>query len=217
MSGRQFAGLAVLVSLAAFGLGALVSELSVKLGWDQPGWRDQRDQREVQNELVREMGASGGCSCGLGGGASGSTSDGRSSDWDACPVYPDVPSVTPTETVVGACETPTATPTSVCVCGATPTPDIRTSIPTATPRHTQEATPTATPRPTRGPTDVPTATSTPVPTVGPTGTSTELPTATAVPKVKCNKGGGNGSEGCDPGNNPEEGNDDEGEGGGHGH
>ena len=28
-------------------------------------------------------------------------------------------------------------------------------------------------------------------------------------KVHCNKGGGNGSEGCDPGNNPNKGNDDE--------
>ena len=28
-------------------------------------------------------------------------------------------------------------------------------------------------------------------------------------KLNCNKGGGNGSEGCDPGNNPDLGNDDE--------
>ncbi len=34
--------------------------------------------------------------------------------------------------------------------------------------------------------------------------------STGATKLKCNKGGGNGSEGCDPGNNPDLGNDDEG-------
>jgi hypothetical protein len=38
------------------------------------------------------------------------------------------------------------------------------------------------------------------------------PTPTPKPeKEKCNKGGGNGPEGCDPGNNPDNGNDDEGD------
>ena len=38
---------------------------------------------------------------------------------------------------------------------------------------------------------------------------TEEPTPEPTEKPNCNKGRGNGSEGCDPGNNPDKGNDDE--------
>ena len=53
--------------------------------------------------------------------------------------------------------------------------------------------------PTINPTDEPTQEPTTVPTHEPKPTE----------KPKCNKGGGNGSEGCDPGNHPEKGHDDE--------
>jgi hypothetical protein len=46
-------------------------------------------------------------------------------------------------------------------------------------------------------------------TPNPTNTPDPVTPATNTPKVKCNKGEGNGGEGCDPGNNPDKGNDDE--------
>ena len=49
--------------------------------------------------------------------------------------------------------------------------------------------------------------STPTSTPEVEGTVTPHPTKT--PKPHCNKGEGNGDEGCDPGNHPERGNDDE--------
>ena len=48
---------------------------------------------------------------------------------------------------------------------------------------------------------------TPEPTLPPP--PTEEPTPEPTEKPNCNKGKGNGSEGCDPGNNPDKGNDDE--------
>lgn len=64
------------------------------------------------------------------------------------------------------------------------------------------------------PTEVPTVTPTDVPTSEPTEVPTSVPTAdpTDEPppyRERCNKGGGNGSEGCNPGRHPELGNDDE--------
>lgn len=59
---------------------------------------------------------------------------------------------------------------------------------------------------------VPTNTSEPTNTpVDPTDSPdpTDVPNPTKTPKAKCNKGEGNGGEGCDPGNNPDKGNDDE--------
>lgn len=59
----------------------------------------------------------------------------------------------------------------------------------------------------------PTETIEPTSTPNPTNTSEPTPKPTGTPeptkKPKCNKGEGNGSEGCDPGNHPEKGNDDE--------
>lgn len=49
----------------------------------------------------------------------------------------------------------------------------------------------------------------PKPTIAPTEQPTDEPTAVPTDKPKCNKGGGNGGEGCDPGNNPDKGHDDE--------
>ena len=72
-----------------------------------------------------------------------------------------------------------------------------------------------TPTPTNGPTstNTPPVGSTSTPGVEPTPTDTPpvdpTPTDTPKEKEKCNKGGGNGSEGCDPGNNPDKGHDDE--------
>lgn len=90
--------------------------------------------------------------------------------------------------------TPTTTQTTQ---KPTRTPDLPTADPTATvvgptPTPTQGA-------PTPDPTDTP-----PPPTPTPDPEPTEKP--------KCNKGEGNGSEGCDPGNNPDKGNDDEDDG-----
>ena len=66
------------------------------------------------------------------------------------------------------------------------------------------STPTPTDEPT--PTNTPPVESTSTPGVEPTNTPTD---PTHKPKEKCNKGGGNGSDGCDPGNNPDLGHDDE--------
>ena len=85
---------------------------------------------------------------------------------------------------------------------ATPTPTEPPVCPVSSPTDTP---PTATPRPTRGPTDVPTAT----PSPDPTDTPKPEPTA----KVKCNNGGGNGSEGCSA---SDKGHDDEDQGHKHG-
>ncbi len=62
-----------------------------------------------------------------------------------------------------------------------------------------------------GPTQEPTAEPTAEPTQAPTVEPAVEPTNEPVPteKPKCNKGSGNGSEGCDPGNHPERGHDDE--------
>ena len=57
------------------------------------------------------------------------------------------------------------------------------------------------------PTDEPKDTPTPSTDTPPTDKPTVGPTE--EPRHHCNKGGGNGSEGCDPGNNPEHGHDDE--------
>jgi hypothetical protein len=112
---------------------------------------------------------------------------------------------------ISCCEIPATEEPQVCISTVgysscpvtepTPTPTeepqvCSTDAPTITP--TTEPT---RPRPTGSPTNVPSATPTPVPT------DTEVPEPT--PKVNCNKGGGNGPEGCDPGNNPDKGHDDE--------
>jgi len=80
---------------------------------------------------------------------------------------------------------------------------------THTPKPTQTQTPVVTSTP--SPTPTVTTTNTPKPTDTPvvTETPTSTPKPTGTPSPKCNKGGGNGSEGCDPGNHPEKGNDDE--------
>ena len=101
--------------------------------------------------------------------------------------------ITPTSTLVPTqvvCElTPTVQPTWV---GPSPT--------SPSPEPTDPPDPTATPEP--EPTNTPPPTNTPVPE--PTD-----PPPEPTDKPKCNKGEGNGGEGCDPGNNPEKGNDDE--------
>lgn len=54
-------------------------------------------------------------------------------------------------------------------------------------------------------TDRPTVITTPTPNIPDTPNTSDTPK-----KQKCNKGSGNGAEGCDPGNHPENGNNDEG-------
>ena len=92
-----------------------------------------------------------------------------------------------------------------CCCQECPTivPEIReleetdyTISPTASPTEPPKEPPTVTPTP--SPTDTPTP---PPPTVTPTPEPTK--------KAHCDKGKGNGGEGCDPGKHPENGNDDE--------
>ncbi len=108
-------------------------------------------------------------------------------------------SASPTATLA-ACQVDTATPQleSTATPGVSPTPTERD------PQETPTSDPTLGPTPT-----VPTTTPTPVvtdttPTVIPSSTPTPEPTATHTPppteKPKCNRGLGNGSEGCDPGN-----------------
>ena len=84
-------------------------------------------------------------------------------------------------------------------------------VPRITP--TQEVVPTSTAIPvlTEEPTqEPPTSVPTVEPTQGPTQEPTPEPTVAGEGKKKhCNKGEGNGGEGCDPGNNPDKGNDDE--------
>ena len=78
--------------------------------------------------------------------------------------------------------------------------------PTTTPDPTQ-VTPTSTPKPELTPTPSPEK-----PEVTPAPTKTKKPHVTPQPKPtkeKCNKGEGNGGEGCDPGNHPEKGKNDE--------
>ena len=120
--------------------------------------------------------------------------------------------------VVGVCElgasqvepTPTPTPTTQVCTGST-------DLPTANPTATKVGPgPTSTPRPTDGvqPTETPGPTDTPTVPAGPTVTDvppapTPAPEPEPTDKPKCNKGGGNDSEGCDPGNRPDKGNDDE--------
>jgi hypothetical protein len=67
---------------------------------------------------------------------------------------------------------------------------------TESPGNPPKLTNTPSPDPTQPPTEKP---SDPPPTEKPT----------KPPKDKCDKGGGNGGEGCDPGENPDKGNDDE--------
>lgn len=71
---------------------------------------------------------------------------------------------------------------------------------------------------TRTPTPPVDETSTPPVDLTPTPTDeTPEPKPTKTSKPKCNKGGGNGGEDCDSGNNPDKGHDDEGDGHGHTH
>ena len=133
------------------------------------------------------------------------------------PSATDTPTLTPTETPT-ATNTPTETavptettevPTGTAIPTETPSP---TSTPTETVEPTKTPpppTPTETPKPidTPEPTDTPEATETPKPTKTPKPTDTPEPTGTHKPH--CDKGGGNGSEGCDQGNNPDNGHDDE--------
>jgi len=85
----------------------------------------------------------------------------------------------------------------------TPTPPV-TNPPEEPTKPPKEPTPTAPPK-TPKPTVTPPPPTPPPPTPPP-------PTPTDEPEKKhCNKGGGNGGEGCDPGNNPDKGNDDESE------
>ena len=88
--------------------------------------------------------------------------------------------------------------------------EIPTREPTATYVWPTDKPPTIVPptiEPTQEPTITPTDEPTQEPTVVPTIVPTQEPKPTEMPK--CNKGGGNGSEGCDPGNHPEKGHDDE--------
>jgi outer membrane biosynthesis protein TonB len=101
-------------------------------------------------------------------------------------------------------EQPTATSTAV-LC-ETPV------VPTATPTHGTPPSVTRTLDPTNHPkpSSTPELISTPEITNTPEPTSTDVsPEPTKTPKPKCNKGEGNGGEGCDPGGNPDGGNDDE--------
>ena len=98
---------------------------------------------------------------------------------------------------------------------AIPTLQVLEVVPSVTP--TQEVVPTSTaiPVPTEEPTqEPPTSVATVEPTQEPTQELTQEPTpeptvAVEDKKKHCNKGEGNGGEGCDPGNNPDKGNDDE--------
>lgn len=95
----------------------------------------------------------------------------------------------------GQCELPTATPVASYRPTATDVGD--TVEPSVVPSGTYTAIP---------------ATDTPRPTVVLTPTLRPEPSRTPVvepTKVHCDKGGGNGEEGCDPGNRPDNGNDDE--------
>lgn len=94
-------------------------------------------------------------------------------------------------------ELPTATSTAI-LC--------EQEVPTETPVVTGTwIVPTVTP--TDDPPPPPHRTNTPESTSPPNPTSTPNPTATD--DNRCNKGGGNGGEDCDPGNNPCKGNNDE--------
>lgn len=107
---------------------------------------------------------------------------------EACPLILEESTATPT---VVHCELEVPTGTLV-VITASPTVDL-TNPPqfTSTPNSTNP----------------PNSTSTSDPTNPPDPSATPDPTATKKPK--CNKGGGNDDEGCDPGGNPCKGNDDE--------
>lgn len=113
----------------------------------------------------------------------------------SCPFVAESATVTPTALL---CEQVVLTGTLV-VLTMSPTHDA-TNPP---PDSTTTPNPTNTPNPTI--TSIPT--STPEPTDPPAPTSTPQPEPTE--KVNCNKGGGNDDEGCNPGNNPCKGNDDE--------
>ena len=99
---------------------------------------------------------------------------------------------------VAAVATPTPTET-LPVCQITPGGPEVTVEPTDThtsPTEQPTNLPTDTPPP--GPTATPEPTDLPKPT--PTVEPTDVPEPTRTPKPKCNRGLGNGAEGCDPGN-----------------
>lgn len=103
-----------------------------------------------------------------------------------CDLATQVPTSTADATVP---PTPTAEPPA----SATPTPTPVRTIPPRTPTPGQ-------PEPTPTPTSVPSETPLPEPT------ATNPPPATEKPK--CNHGGGNGPDGCDPGRDPTQANND---------
>ena len=123
----------------------------------------------------------------------------------------------------GCCSVPPIVQVVVTVEACSVVPELSaTPIPTSTstaigPTNTRTVRPTETdePRDTKVPPTVTepvlTATSTEQPTLEPTGTQEpeDTPEPTRTPKPHCNKGEGNGEEDCDPGNNPDNGNDDE--------
>lgn len=113
----------------------------------------------------------------------------------ACPAVAPTLAATPTPSLCERGELPpTAAPES--------TPTIPPPRATATPEPTDRTRPTETREPEVTPTMVE-----PTSTMEPTNVPSPSPEPTE--KMSCNKGGGNGPEGCDPGNNPGKGHDDE--------
>ena len=99
------------------------------------------------------------------------------------------------------CNVDTPTPTPHCpTCGPVPTATRQKPAPSATPSPTVQQTPTEFP-PSQTPTSVgPTATPTHVPSETPRPEPTATHPAPPTKKPACNRGLGNGSEDCDPGN-----------------
>lgn len=132
----------------------------------------------------------------------------------ATPGYPD-PTPQGHTSTPGSTEEPTpqATATPDPTMGPTPTIPVATPTrmgPTSTPTSIPSSTPE--PEPTGTDTPVPTETTRPEPTATmapPTETSEPKPSKTPRPtRQACNHGGGNGHEGCDPGSDPTQANDD---------
>ncbi|KKN64494.1 hypothetical protein LCGC14_0491070 [marine sediment metagenome] len=142
-------------------------------------WRLADGMENTNTVLLGPVGVSGGCCILRCENAGEPAADVR------------YPTVTPTP---AACQVDTATPGVA----STDTPD----------QPTPQATPTSTALPEPEPTATSVATSSPVPssTPNPDPAATNEPDPTAKPK--CNHGGGNGSEGCDPGRDPTQANND---------
>ena len=110
---------------------------------------------------------------------------------------------------VEVCNLPAPTSTSTATeFGVTPTATQVGPTSTRTIRPTDTREPKPTTQPIAGPTSTPEPTATVEPTQTPEPTATNVEPS-KTPKPKCNKGSGNGGEDCDPGNNPDNGNDDE--------